>query len=204
MRPLPGRGSAPAAPQFCRDAAQAGAWIPGCCTGGNLDPGASPPAPLSSACSSSPTWLRRAGLGAVPGLVPARLRRAGLAVRGLARLGAVPAGLGSDQEGGAAQGAGGAGRGRTADVWPDPVGFGLCRRDLRLIHGEARLGSRGRDPLLYYMGAQSREGSFVSANTHQSGNRAEITASSEQESSHVWQMSTALGSSVSAGPGRPP
>lgn len=28
MRPLPGRASAPAAPQFCRDAAQAGTWIP--------------------------------------------------------------------------------------------------------------------------------------------------------------------------------
>lgn len=65
-------------------------------------------------------------------------------------------------------------------------------------------GTHGLGQLLYELSVPGRGGSFVSANTHQSGNRAEITATSEQESSHVWQMSTALGSSVSVGPGRPP
>lgn len=67
-------------------------------------------------------------------MVSARLGRAGLAVGRLARLGAAPAGLGSDQQRGAAQRARGAGRGRTADVGPDPIGLGLCRRSLGLIH----------------------------------------------------------------------
>lgn len=49
-------------------------------------------------------------------------------------------------------------------------------------------GCRPRSALIQAL--QSGEGSFASVKPHQSGNRAEITATSEEESSHVWQMST--------------
>lgn len=121
----------------------AGAWIP-------ANPQPAPLPLLSVAVPFSLTWLGRAGLGAIPGVLWAPLRRAGLAVRGLARLGAAPSGLGPDQEGGTAQRGGGAGRGRAADVAPDPVGLGLCRGDLGLIHGGEGLGEPRPRPALIW------------------------------------------------------
>lgn len=63
-------------------------------------------------------------------------------------------------------------------------------------------GTAGLGPLLY--GPLVPAGRVCKCEPHQSGNGAEITAASVEESSHVWQMSTTAGSSVSAGPGRPP
>lgn len=71
----------------------------------------------------------------LPGTVSAPLCRAGIAVRGLARPRHPPSGLGSDQEGGTAERGGGARRGSAADMGPDPVRLGLCRREVGLVHG---------------------------------------------------------------------
>lgn len=193
VKPLPRMGVWGSALSY-RDVTMTGAEVP--CV--------PPPAALFSLPDlSSPTWLRRVRITWLLRTVSTPLHRAGFAGRRLTRPRPSSSGLGSDQERGAAERGGGAGRGRAADVGPDPVGLGLCPGAFSLVHGGEGLEDRRARPALIWA-LRSREGSFASVNPHQSGNRAKITAASEEESSHVWQMSTAPGSSVSAGPGRPP
>lgn len=109
----------------------------------------SPPPLLTVPVPCSRTWLR-AGLGGVPGTVWAPLGRAGLAVPGLSRLGAVPAGPGPGQERGAVPPGGAAGRRRAADVGPHPAGLGIRRRDLDLVHGGDGLGEPRPRPALIW------------------------------------------------------